>query len=53
VYIPGYTVTRFSEILRRYDIVPAPQRSQTTGWREFIRWHMDVLGEPISPPLRC
>src|SRR5688572_14613075 len=30
-------------ILRRHDIVPAPKRSQTTTWKEFIRRHMDVL----------
>jgi putative transposase len=30
-------------ILRRHDIGPAPKRSQTTTWKEFIRRHMDVL----------
>jgi hypothetical protein len=30
-------------ILRRHDIAPAPKRSQTTAWKEFIRRHMDVL----------
>src|SRR6516165_1194211 len=30
-------------ILRRHDIAPAPQRGQTTTWKEFIRRHMDVL----------
>ena len=30
-------------ILRRHDITPAPKRSQTTTWKEFIRQHMDVL----------
>ena len=30
-------------ILRRHDIAPAPNRSRTTTWREFIRRHMDVL----------
>ncbi len=30
-------------ILRRHDIAPAPKRSQTTTWKEFIRRHMDVL----------
>jgi hypothetical protein len=30
-------------ILRRHDITPAPKRSQTTTWKEFIRRHMDVL----------
>jgi putative transposase len=27
----------------RHDIAPAPKRSQTTTWKEFIRRHMDVL----------
>ena len=30
-------------ILRRYKIAPAPERSRTTSWKEFIRSHMDVL----------
>jgi len=30
-------------ILRRHGISPAPQRKQTTRWRDFIRAHMDVL----------
>jgi putative transposase len=30
-------------ILRRHDIAPAPRRSQSTTWKEFIRRHMDVL----------
>ena len=30
-------------ILRRYGIAPAPDRSRTTTWKEFIRRHMDVL----------
>jgi len=30
-------------ILRRHGIAPAPERSQTTTWKEFIRRHMDVL----------
>src|SRR5215470_14302559 len=30
-------------ILRRHGIPPAPKRSQTTTWREFIRRHMDIL----------
>jgi hypothetical protein len=30
-------------ILRRHDIPPAPKRSRTTTWKEFIRRHMDVL----------
>jgi hypothetical protein len=34
---------RLLNILRRYDIAPAPKRSQTTTWKEFIRRHMDVL----------
>src|SRR5262249_24423873 len=30
-------------ILRRNNVAPAPKRSQTTTWKEFIRRHMDVL----------
>ena len=30
-------------ILRRHNIAPAPERSRTTTWREFIRSHTDVL----------
>jgi putative transposase len=30
-------------ILRRYQIAPAPERSRATTWKEFIRSHMDVL----------
>ena len=30
-------------ILRRHEIAPAPDRSRTTTWKEFIRRHMDVL----------
>ena len=30
-------------ILRRHNIAPAPERTLTTTWKEFIRSHMDVL----------
>ena len=30
-------------ILRRHGIAPAPKRSQSTTWRDFIRAHMAVL----------
>src|SRR5215471_926727 len=30
-------------ILRRHDVAPAPKRSQTTTWKEFISRHLDVL----------
>jgi hypothetical protein len=30
-------------ILRRYKIAPAPERSRTTTWKDFIRSHMDGL----------
>jgi putative transposase len=30
-------------ILRRHGIAPAPKRSQTTSWKDFIDAHMDVL----------
>src|SRR5262249_48996251 len=30
-------------ILRRHNIAPAPERSRTTNWNEFIRSHRSVL----------
>jgi putative transposase len=30
-------------ILRRHNIAPAPERSRTTTWKEFIRSHTNVL----------
>src|SRR5271154_3442135 len=30
-------------ILRRHGIAPAPKRSQTTSWKDFIAAHMNVL----------
>jgi putative transposase len=30
-------------ILRRYGLAPAPKRSQSTTWKQFIASHMDVL----------
>ena len=30
-------------ILRRYNISPAPERSRTMTWKEFIRSHTNVL----------
>src|SRR6516225_10744999 len=36
----GQTV---GNILRRHNIAPAPERSRTTSWKEFIRSHIDVL----------
>ena len=30
-------------ILRRHGIAPAPKRSQTTAWKDFIAAHMSVL----------
>jgi hypothetical protein len=30
-------------ILRRYGIAPAPKRSQTTTWKQFLATHMAVL----------
>jgi len=41
----GYQVSdqTVGNILRRHHIAPAPERSRTTTWKEFIRSHMDVL----------
>src|SRR5215469_8560613 len=30
-------------VLKRHGIAPAPKRSQSTTWKEFIRSHMAVL----------
>jgi hypothetical protein len=30
-------------VLRRHNIAPAPKRSRTTTWKEFIQSHMEVL----------
>ena len=32
-----------ANILRRHDIAPAPKRTRTTTWKEFIKSHTDVL----------
>jgi putative transposase len=38
-------------ILRRNGMAPAPQRSQTTTWKDFIRTHLDVLAGTDSFPV--
>jgi putative transposase len=38
--LSGQTV---GNILRRQGIAPAPKRSRTTSWKDFISAHMDVL----------
>jgi putative transposase len=40
-------------VLRRRGIAPAPKRSQTTAWKDFIAAHMAVLAAWTSLPLRC
>ena len=41
----GYSVSdqTVGNILRRHGIAPAPKRSQTTTWKDFIAAHMAVL----------
>src|SRR5262245_6016699 len=41
----GYTVSDQSigNILRRHGIAPAPQRSRTMSWRDFLAAHRSVL----------
>ena len=41
----GYTISdqTVGNILKRHEILPAPERKKTTTWKEFIRTHMDVL----------
>jgi putative transposase len=42
----GYRISdqTVGNILKRHDIPPAPERTKTLTWREFIRMHMAVLG---------
>ena len=41
----GYEVSdeTVGNVLKRHGIAPAPKRSQTTSWREFIQSHLAVL----------
>jgi transposase InsO family protein len=41
----GYTISdqTMGNILKRHGVTPAPERKQTTTWKEFIRSHLDVL----------
>jgi putative transposase len=41
----GYSVAdqTVGNILRRHSLAPAPERSRTTNWKEFIRTHWEVL----------
>ena len=41
----GYDVSdqTVGNVLKRHGIAPAPKRSQTTTWKEFIQSHMAVL----------
>ena len=41
----GYTLSAqtVGNILKRHGIPPAPARTKTTTWKEFIRTHMEVL----------
>ena len=41
----GYRISdqTVGNILKRHSISPAPERTKTVTWREFVRIHMDVL----------
>jgi putative transposase len=41
----GYTISdqTVGNILKRQGLLPAPERTKATTWKEFIRTHMDVL----------
>ena len=39
----GHSDQTVGNILRRYGIAPAPKRSQTTTWKQFLATHMAVL----------
>ena len=42
---PGHAISdrTVGNILRRHNLAPAPERSRTTSWKEFIRSHLEVL----------
>jgi putative transposase len=42
---PGYTVSdqTVGNVLRRHGIAPAPQRSRTMSWKDFLAAHRNVL----------
>ena len=40
-------------ILRRHDIPPAPQRKQTTSWKDFIRATWQYWWPPTSSRWKC
>jgi len=42
----GYRISdqTVGNILKRHEIPPAPERTKTLTWREFIRMHMAVVG---------
>ena len=41
----GYTLARstIADILRRYGIEPAPQRSRKTNWKQFLTQHWELI----------
>ena len=41
----GYTLSdqTVGNILKRHGLPPAPERKKTVTWREFVRFHLDVL----------
>ena len=51
----GHTVSdqTVGNVLRRHGIAPAPKRSQTTAWKDFIAAHMAFWPAWTSSPPRC
>jgi hypothetical protein len=41
----GYTLSdqTVGNILKRHGLPPAPERKKTVTWREFVRFHLDIL----------
>src|SRR5262249_8350316 len=41
----GYHISNqtVGNILKRHGVPPAPERKQTTTWREFVHIHMNIL----------
>ena len=50
---PATSDRTVGNILGRHKIAPAPERSRTTSWKEFIRSHRKCWPELTFSPWRC
>jgi transposase len=50
----GYTLSdqTVGNILKRHGLPPVPERKKTVTWREFVRFHLDVLRATDFFPVR-